>query len=84
MTEFQDASISLLRDQSTGTDILNPDGGLVRAGAEYTIGLDYAVRQSGKIIGYCPINFSGDSVHKTEGWGTVLVSGGFREDNAWQ
>jgi hypothetical protein len=75
------SSISLILDK--GGDISDPAGGFVSCGGEYSIGMDYAVRKGGAIIGYCPINFSGDSVHKTEGWGTVLVSGGYPTANSW-
>jgi hypothetical protein len=83
MTEFQNASISLLRDKQTGNEIMDPTAGYVRAGGEYSIGTDFAVRQSGQIIGYAPIAFDTNAVHKTEGWNTVLVSKGFPEKNAW-
>ena len=75
------ASISLVLDKAA--DISDPAGGFVSAAGEYSIGMDYSVRRGGAVIGYCPINFSGDSVHKTEGWGTVLVSGGYPTANSW-
>ena len=84
MDESQPANISLLWDQSTGSDIEDPTGGYVRsAGAEYSLGIDFSVKQSGQIIGYAPIGFDTNAVHKTEGWNTVLVSKGFAEKNAW-
>lgn len=84
MTEFQNANISLLWNQGSGNDVEDPTGGYVRsAGAEYSLGVDFAVRVAGQIIGYAPIAFDTNAVHKTEGWNTVLVSKGFPEKNAW-
>lgn len=66
-------------------EVEDPTGGYVTAnGAEYTLRMDYSVRQGGVLIGYAPINFATDSVHKTEGWGTILTTKGFVDKlDAW-
>jgi hypothetical protein len=84
--EFQPAHISLMVNRGGGQfgdSIYDPLGGMVRVGfGEYQINSKYQVYQSGKLIGICPINFDTDSRFTPEGWGTVLVSGGYPEANS--
>ena len=86
-SDKQPASITLLADgPSISSGVADPTGGFVSISnsvGQYKIFQDYSVRQMGVLVGYCPINFSGDSVHKTEGWGSVLVSKGYPEAAAW-
>jgi predicted transport protein len=83
-SDKQPASITLLSDgPSISSGVADPTGGFVSVSGQYKIFQDYSVRQMGVLVGYCPINFSGDSVHKTEGWGSVLVSKGYQEAAAW-
>jgi hypothetical protein len=79
---LQQASFSLILATGTG-GFLDPLGGVVRASGEYSIGMDFKVYQGGKLLGYAPLRFQ-QGVHKTEGWGSVLVSGGVPEANAWE
>jgi len=83
-SDRQPANITLLSDgPSISSGVADPTGGFVSVSGQYKIFQDYSVRQKGILVGYCPINFSGDSVHKTEGWGSVLVSKGYQEAAAW-
>lgn len=80
---LQSANISAL---ITGMgSVEDPTNGYVNTkGAEYTLGMKGEVRQGGVLVGYAPINFDTDSVHKTEGWGTILTTKGFAEKlDAW-
>ena len=80
---LQSAKISaIIAGQGSVED---PTGGYVKAsGAEYSLGFKGEVRQGGVLVGYAPINFDTDSVHKTEGWGTILTTKGFAEKlDAW-
>jgi hypothetical protein len=79
---LQPADFRLIR--ATGTvGFLNPIGGVVATSGEYSIGMDFQVYQAGKLLGYAPLRWQA-AVHKTEGWGSVLVSGGVPEANAWE
>jgi len=66
-----------------GGGLFDPTNGMVATSGEYSIGMDFKVYQAGKLLGYAPLRF-GNAVHKTEGWGSVLVSGGVPEANAWE
>jgi hypothetical protein len=74
------ANIRLIVAPDSG--IFDPTNGMVTTSGEYSIGLDFKIYQGGTLLGYAPLRF-GDSVHKTEGWGSVLVSGGVPEADAW-
>jgi len=79
--ELQLANVSAITDDGGEG---NPIGGyVVTRGNNYILGMDYSVRQKGTLIGYALINFSGDSVHKTEGWGTILTTKGYPMKVEW-
>jgi hypothetical protein len=77
-TVLKQASISLVTPYGDPED---PTGGYVATTGKYKISTDYSIREAGKLIGYCLINYDQDSVHKTEGWGTVLAKGDSRPDS---
>jgi hypothetical protein len=78
---LQDTEISAIMEYG---ETANPTGGyVVTRRSNYVLDFDYTVKQKGVLIGYCPINVDQDSVHKTEGWGTILTTKGYPVKVEW-